>query len=185
MIYLDVLLLEGWCQYKRTGHKMEPCDLLGLWPWGLRPFHWDKRNSVRIIFHISDLLHTVSLIMTPASLMIGGQPGPVSERVGLTEYIAYMCVISRDMEKTSLWKEEAMFLWKHMWRSGLSLWLLALSHVLTRDQSPVILMWHWGDDLSRRVTVWRVMSVQENGSQEEPCDLFRPLASGASAFPLR
>ena len=58
--------------------------------------------SARIIFNISDLLHTVSLIMTPASLMTGGQPGPVSERVGLTEYIAYMCAISRDMDQTSL-----------------------------------------------------------------------------------
>ena len=47
--------------------------------------------------------------MTPASLMTGGQPGPVSERVGLTEYIAYMCAISRDMEQTSSEKRKPCF----------------------------------------------------------------------------
>ena len=45
MIYLKVLLLEGWCPVTREwGHGKEPHDSDGLWPWGLLPRHWDNRN---------------------------------------------------------------------------------------------------------------------------------------------
>ena len=59
-------------------------------------------------------------------------------------------------------------------------WQILASRQLFHASDPgsilFILMWHWADDLSWRVTVRRVMSVQESGSQVEPCDQMAPTA---------
>ena len=92
----------------------------------------------------------------------------------LTGYIVYMCVNSRSMEQLLSEKREPCFCESTCGTVGKvsDTWL---SHASGTGSILLILMWHWGDDISWSVTVRRVMSVQENGSQEEPCDL---MASG-------
>ena len=85
-----------------------------------------------------------------------------------------MCVNSRSMEQLLSEKREPCFCESTCGTVDKvsDTWL---SHASGTGSILLILMWHWGDDISWSVTVRRVMSVQENGSQEEPCDL---MASG-------